>query len=92
MNRPMHPFDIIIVISIACCVGYFPAIYVKRDLLLAIGYVVGSTAGAFAGSYLALWWFPQYDKPGILFGGFFGAILLVATWHFVRKRKDQDHY
>ena len=85
----MHSFDIIIVISIACCVGYIPAIYVKKDLLLAIGYVVGSTAGAFAGSYLAFWWFPQSDKPGILFGGIFGAILLVAVWHFVRKRKDQ---
>ena len=86
----MHPFDKIIVISIACCIGFIPAIYVKKDLALAVGYFVGSTVGAISGSYLALWYFPHSDKPGLLFGGFFGAILLVISWHFARRHKDQD--
>ena len=51
--------------------GFVPAIYVKKDLLLAVGYFVASTMGVFAGGYLALWYFPQLDKPGILFGGIF---------------------
>jgi uncharacterized membrane protein YfcA len=88
----MHPFDTIIVISIACCVGFTPAIYVKKDLILAIGYFVGSTVGAFTGSYLALWYFPQSDKFGIIFGGIFVAVLLVASWHFARKHKDHNHH
>jgi uncharacterized membrane protein YfcA len=88
----MHPFDVIIVISIACCVGFIPAIYVKKDLALAVGYFVGSAIGAFTGSFLALWYFPQFDKLGLLFGGLFGAVLLVIGWHFARKKKDHDHY
>jgi uncharacterized membrane protein YeaQ/YmgE (transglycosylase-associated protein family) len=56
--------------------------------MLSIGYFIGSTVGAFTGSYLALWYFPQFDKLGILFGGIFGAFLLVAIWHFARKNKD----
>ena len=84
----MHPFDIVIILSIACCVGYMPAIYVKRDPVLAGGYFVGSTLGAFAGSYLALWLLPASDKPGILIGGMAGAIVLVGSWHLVRRSHD----
>ncbi len=87
----MHPFDTIILLSIACCVGYTPAIYVKKDLMLSVGYFVGSTFGAFTGGYLALYYFPQSNKPGIVFGGLFCAILLVVGWHFARKNKDLDH-
>jgi uncharacterized membrane protein YfcA len=87
----MHYFDIIIMISIACCVGFTPAIYVKKDVVLAAGYFVASTAGAFSGSYLALSYFPQTDKPGIILGGLLGAILLVVVWHWVRKDRDVDH-
>jgi hypothetical protein len=64
---------------------------VKKDLMLAAGYFAGSTIGAFTGSYLALWYFLQFDKFGILFGGIFGAVLLAAGWHFARKNKDYDH-
>ena len=88
----MHQFDLIIIISIACCVGFTPAIYVKKDAVLAIGYFVASTAGALSGSYLALWYFPQADKPGIIIGALLGAILLVVIWRWVRKDKDVDHY
>lgn len=84
----MHPFDTIIVISIACCVGFVPAIYVRSDAVLAIGYFVGSTAGAFAGSHVALWYFPNSDKPGILMGGFLGAVSLVGLWHLARRDSD----
>jgi|TARA_B100000315_G_scaffold238614_1_gene256571 hypothetical protein len=87
----MHLFDIVVLVSIACCVGFAPAIYVKKDLLLSIGYFVGSTIGAFSGGYLALWYFPQSGKPGILFSGLFGAVLLDLGWHFARKNKDRDH-
>ncbi|MBC8240617.1 MAG: hypothetical protein O2967_23610 [Proteobacteria bacterium] len=87
----MHTFDTIIVISIACCVGFIPAIFVKKDLVLAVGYFVASTSGAFIGSYLAVRYFPQSDKPGLLFGGIFGAALLAVGWHFARKNKDHDH-
>ena len=87
----MQPLDIIIVISIACCAGFTPAIYVKKDLMLAVGYFVGSTIGAFTGSYLALWSLSQFDKFGIIFGGLFGAVLFVVSWHFARKNKDHNH-
>ncbi len=83
----MHPFDIMIVISIACCVGYSPAIYVQNDLVLAVGYFVFCTIGAFAGSFIALWYFPQFDKPGIIIGGLIGAIALVVGWSFAWRRK-----
>ncbi len=86
----MHPFDIIILVSTACCVGLIPVIYVKRDLLLAVGYCVCSTVGAFAGGFLALWYFPQFDKVGILFGGIFSAVLLVVVWHFACRDRDRE--
>ncbi|MDH3743158.1 MAG: hypothetical protein OER56_16330 [Hyphomicrobiales bacterium] len=91
-KRPMHPYDILIVISIACCVGFTPAIYVKKDFLLALGYFVASTVGAFSGSYLAFWYFPQSDKPGLIFGGLLVAVLLVSLWHRARKNRDLGHY
>ncbi len=87
----MHPFDTIIVISIACCIGFIPAVFVKKDLLLAVGYFVASTVDAFGGSYLALWIYPQPSKLAIIFGGILGAAVLVAGWHAARKKKDQDH-
>lgn len=87
----MHPFDIMIIISIACCVGFTPAIYVTKDLVLSIGYFVASTAGAFGGSYLALWYIPESDKFGIVVGGLVSAISLVAIWHWIRKHKDVGH-
>ena len=88
----MHPYDILIMISIACCVGFTPAIYVKKDFLLALGYFVASTAGAFSGSYLAFWYFPQSGKPGLIFGGFLVAVLLAAIWHRARKNRDLGRY
>ena len=87
----MHPFDVIIAMSIACCVGYIPAIYVKKDLLLSVGYFIGSTIGAFTGSYLALLYIPLSGKPGMLLGGLSCAVLFVASWHFARKDKDREH-
>ena len=85
----MHPVDIIIVISIACMVGFIPLIYVKHDLFLAIGYLVASTIGAFTGSHIALWYFSQSSKPGIIFGGIVGALLPVVVWHFIRRGHDK---
>jgi len=82
----MHTFDIIIVMSIACCVGWIPAIYLERDYVLAIGYFICSAIGAFLGAYLALWTLPEFDKPGLLVGGLSGAVSLVLAWHFVRKK------
>ncbi len=64
-------------------------IYVKRDLWLSVGYCVGSTIGAFAGGYAALWMFPQSDKPGILFGGILGAVVMVVIWYLIRGHKDR---
>ena len=43
-----------IVISIACMVGITPVLYVGRDVALAIGYLVGSTIGAFTGALLTV--------------------------------------
>lgn len=88
----MHPFDMIIVISIACFVGFPPAIYVKKDHVLAAGYFIASTIGAFAGSYLVLYQFSWLGKPGILIGGLAGAIFLVASWHLARKNKNRGRY
>ena len=86
----MHAFDIIIVICISCCVGFVPALYVQKDVLLSAGYFVGSVIGAFGGSYLMFWYAPQFDKPGILAGAFGGAILLVVVWHLFMKGRDRD--
>ena len=86
----MHPFDIIIVISIACCVGFTAAIYVRRDYILSGGYFICSTAGAFAGSYLAQWQAPASGKPGLLLGGLGGSILLAVLWHLARRAHDRE--
>ena len=82
----MHPFDVIIVICAGTAVGYTASIYVKDDALLVIGYMAFSMIGAFAASYLALWWLPQFDKFGIVFGAVLGAALAVLPWRWVRKR------
>ena len=81
----MHPADVMIVLSIACVMGFTPAIYVKKDLLLATGYFFASTIGSFAGGHIAIWYFPHTDKAGIIFGAIFGALVLVVGWHYSRK-------
>ena len=86
----MHPYDIMIVISIACCVGFTAAIYVRKDYVLSAGYFVGATLGAFSGSTLTFWLLPWLDKPGLLLGGFGGAVLLVGLWHFARRKHDRE--
>lgn len=82
----MHPFDVIIVMSAGTAVGYTTSIYVDDDALLVLGYMVFSMIGAFAASYLALWYLPQFDKFGIVFGAVLGAALAVLSWRWVRKR------
>lgn len=85
----MHPVDFFVVIGIACMMGITPVLYVKRDPILAIGYLVGSTVGALTGSHIAFWYYPQSDKFGIILGGLIGAFVPVAVWHLVRKGKDK---
>ena len=82
----MHPFDVIIVISAATAVGYTASIYAEDDALLVLGYMVFSVIGAFAASFLALWYLPETDKFGIVFGAMLGAALAVLPWRWVRKR------
>ena len=85
----MHPVDVMIVVSIACMFGFTPLLYVKKDIPLAIGYLVASTAGAFTGAYIALWYFPAWDKLGLISGGAVGAFIPVMIWHLIRKGHDR---
>jgi len=87
----MHPYDIMVIISIACCVGYSLAIYEERDPILVLGYFVASTAGAFAGSYFVVWAFPEFHKFGMIGGGLAGAALLAVSWKYVWRLKGSGH-
>lgn len=83
----MHPYDIMIVLSISCCVGYVFAIYENKDPILVLGYFVASAAGALAGSYLALWLFPEWRTIGIIGGAFAVAIVLTVAWRVVWRSR-----
>ena len=80
----MHDFNLIIIISIASSIGWTAAIYVDDDLPLAIGYFVASVIGAFAASYLTLWFLPQHGNAGIVLAALIGAIFLVIAARILR--------
>lgn len=82
----MHPYDIMVVISIACCVGYSFAIYERKDPILVLGYFVASAAGAFAGGYVALWALPELRTIAIIGGAFVVAIVLTLAWRAGRRK------
>lgn len=82
----MHAYDIMLIVSIACVVGFVAVIYVEDDLILALGYVAAAIVGTFSGAYLAFWFVPIHDQFAIIFGAFFGGVLLAILTKIARRK------
>lgn len=82
----MHPYDIMLIVSIACMIGFTTVIYVENDLILAFGYLGASAAGNGLGGYLGVHLLPIQDQFAIIFGAFGGGVLLCFAVWLARRR------
>lgn len=82
----MHPYDIMLIISIACMVGFVGVIYVEDDLILALGYILAAVVGTFSGAYLAFWFVPIQDQFAIIFGAIGGGVALAIMIRVARYK------
>ena len=82
----MHAYDIMLIVSIACVVGFIGVIYVENDLPLALGYVVAAVVGTFTGAYLAFWYVPIHDQFAVIFGAFTGGVTLAVLARVTRSK------
>ena len=85
----MHPYDILLTISIGVAAGYVAAIHVKTDTRLTIAHMVVSQIGAFAFGLLGQAWLPVHEKFGLIFGAIAGAggMCLLAWWWRAKRGK-----
>lgn len=82
----MHAYDIMLIVSIACVIGFVAVIYVENDLVLALGYVVAAVIGTFSGAYLAFWFVPIHDQFAVIFGAFGGGLILAILTRVARSK------
>jgi len=86
-DRSVHPYDIILIVSIATAVGWTAAIYVKNSPLLVIGYIVSSAAGALLASVATDYLHEAQSKFPLIFSAFLGAVVAIAMVRYVAWRK-----
>ena len=48
----MHPYDIYLIVSVACVIGFTAVIHVEHDLRLALGHVAAAALGCPLGGWL----------------------------------------
>ena len=85
----MHPYDIMLVISIATAAIFTSLIYVRRDLVLAFGSIAAAIIGSFGGAFVALRWAPVHDQFAIMFGAIGGSALLIGVFWVLAGRRDR---
>lgn len=74
----MDPMSQIVVLNIGHVVAWLAAIYLRDALrTLPLNIVICAT-GAFLGGLATEQIFPALDKPGMVFGAFAGAVLLLS--------------
>lgn len=83
----VHPYDGILIVSIATAVGWTAAIYVKNSPLLVIGYIVSSAVGALVAGVTTDYLHEAQSKFPLIFSAFLGAVVAVAMVRFVARRK-----
>ncbi|MCA0871918.1 hypothetical protein LCL97_13850 [Seohaeicola saemankumensis] len=72
----MHPYDIFLIVSVACVIGFTGVIYVENDLKLALGFVASAVIGCPLGAW-AFWRFvPIQDQFAVIAGAFVGGLVL----------------
>jgi hypothetical protein len=82
----MHPYDVMIIVSVTCMVGFIAIIYVDDDLPLALGYIGSSIVGCALGGYLGFWYLPIQPQFGLIAGAFWGGITLILCAKVIRRR------
>ena len=81
----MHPYDIMIIISIACVVGFTGVIYVDKDLKLALLLIAAAAIGCPLGAWVFWRFVPIHDQFAVIFGGFAGGTILSLYAHWLRR-------
>lgn len=79
----MHPYDGILIVSIATAVGWTAAIYVKNSPLLVVGYIVSSAVGALVAGVAVDYLHEAQSKFPLIFCTFLGAGVAIAGVRFV---------
>lgn len=83
----MHPYDIFLIISVACVIGFTGVIHVDRSLPLALGYVASAVVGCPLGAWLFWRFVPMQDQFAVIVGAFAGGLALSAVnWTLQRER------
>jgi membrane protein YqaA with SNARE-associated domain len=81
----MYAYDVMVLVSIVCVVGFTAVIYVDDDLPLALGLVAVSIVGTVAGGVLGYWLLPFQKQFAMIFSAFGGGIALVLLMHHARR-------
>ena len=82
----MHPYDVILIISVACVIGFTGVIYVDDDLLLALGYLASAILGCPTGAWVFWRFVPIQDQFAVIFGAFSGGLSLAVLNYWLRNR------
>lgn len=82
----MHVVDMFIMIAIGQVVGWVVTLYLESDHRRLGLHLIVTTIGAFLGGYVSLWFISEFSKFSLIFGGFFGAGLLLYLVRFRRWR------
>ncbi|MFT7595448.1 MAG: hypothetical protein ACI8R4_002776 [Paracoccaceae bacterium] len=74
-----------LIVSIACVIGFTAIIYVDNDLTLALGYLGASVVGTVLGGFAGLYLIPVQDQFAIIFGAFGGGVVLCIAVRLARR-------
>ena len=80
----MHAYDILLIVSVACVIGFTAVIYVDDDLPLALGYVAAAIVGPPVGGWLFYTFLPVQQQFALILGAFLGGLLLAFAARWVR--------
>lgn len=86
----MQVLDMFILVSIGQVVGWLATIYAEKDHRRLGVHLIVTTAGAFIGGYLPLYFISETAKYSMIFSAFFVATLMLYVLRF-RKRRYEMH-
>lgn len=86
-HRTMHPYDIILIISIATAVGWTASLYVEKSPLLVIAYIALSVIAAFVAVLVTEALIEAQSKFPMIISAFLGATVTVIAIRLIGKRR-----
>ena len=74
----MHPYDIMLLVSVSCMIGFAAMMASRESLRLYLAYIPASVIGTFAGGWAGFRFLPIHPQFALIFGALAGGVLLVV--------------